>query len=49
MTMTAAVFLTWIAVGDTVSPMRSSRFVRLCAEKTVCRRSPVPFSPTTRP
>ena len=48
-TITAAVFFTWMAVGETVSPMRSSRLVRLWAEKTVWRRSPVPARPTTSP
>ena len=48
-TMTAAVLLTRIAVGDTVTPIRASRLVRLWAEKTVCRRSPVPARPTTSP
>ena len=48
-TITAAVFFTWMAVADTVSPMRSSRLVRLWAENTVCTRSPVPARPTTSP
>ena len=48
-TITAAVLLTRIAVGDTVTPMRASMLARLCAENTVCRRSPVPARPTTRP
>ena len=48
-TRTAAVFRTRMAVGETATPMRASRLVRLCEEKTVCRLSPVPFKPTTRP
>jgi hypothetical protein len=30
-------------------PIRCSKFDRVCAENTVCRRSPVPASPTTTP
>ena len=48
-TITDAVFLTRMAVGLTETPMRSSRFVRLWLEKTVCWRSPLPASPTTMP
>ena len=47
--ITAAVLLTWIAVGETETPIRCSRFAKLCAEKTDWRRSPVPASPTTSP
>src|SRR5580692_2196622 len=38
-----------MAPGETVRPIRSRRFVRLWAEKTVCRVSPVPRRPTTSP
>src|SRR5271163_2963904 len=38
-----------MALAVTVRPIRSSRFVRLCAEKTVWRVSPVPLRPTTSP
>src|SRR5450755_3517227 len=48
-TSTAAVFLTRMAVGETATPMRARRFVKLCDENTVCLLSPVPFKPTTRP
>ena len=48
-TMTAAVFFTGSAVGDTEMPMRSSMLVRLWAENMVCCLSPVPARPTTRP
>ena len=34
-TTTAAVFVTRMAVGETATPIRSSMFARLCAEKMV--------------
>ena len=48
-TITAAVFLTRIAVGDTETPIRARMLVRLWLVKTVCCLSPVPARPTTRP
>ena len=48
-TITAAMFSTLIASGDTVTPKRSSMLASVCAEKIVWRRSPVLFRPTTRP
>ncbi len=47
--ITEAVFFTVRVVGVTVTPMRCSRLARLWAENMVCRRSPVPASPTTSP
>src|SRR5689334_19838151 len=38
-----------MAVGGTANPIRCKRFARLCAEKIVWRRSPVPARPTTSP
>src|SRR5712692_1364881 len=38
-----------MAEAGTETPMRSSTFVKLCVENTVCRRSPVPARPTTSP
>ena len=48
-TITAAVFFTRMVVGFTVTPICCSILVRLCAVKSVCCRSPVPFRPTTMP
>ena len=48
-TITAATFSIFISPGDTAMPKRSSMFASVCAEKIVCRRSPVLFRPTTRP
>ena len=47
--MTAAVLSTRIAAGDTETPIRSSMLVRLWAENTAWRRSPVPAKPDYQP
>ena len=47
--MTAATFSILIPPGETATPNRSSMFASVCAEKIVCRRSPVLFRPTTSP
>ena len=48
-TMTAATFLTFKAVGATVMSILLRRLERLCLVKPVWSLSPVPFKPTTRP
>ena len=48
-TITAAVFLTRMAEGCTVTPIRDNRLVSVWAENTVWRLSPVPLRPTTSP
>ena len=48
-TSTAAMFSTLMFSPGTVTPSFSSMLASVCAEKIVCRRSPVLLRPTTRP
>ena len=48
-TSTAAMFSTFIRSGVTAMPKRSSMLASVCAEKIVCRRSPVLVRPITSP